>query len=336
MKRGWDLAYPETSGYIIPTIYIYGELYDEPGCIRRAIAIGNWEVDIQTPSGGVLSNLKSTETRIFNTAQVLLGWCFLYEKTRENRFKEAALRAAKYLCERQEPDGSWVTDTFCGSRTYHARVDWALLRAADVFEDTRFILPAVKNLKWVVRQQQPNGWFEQCGFHHDPPNMHVIAYTLRGLLECQILNSRLQNAEITRLDLSPRLLMAAEKLSTIAVSRPLYAILGMLPSSFDGSWHSSDDSSCLTGNLQFACFLYRLHHLTGDRRYPAIADMLLRAVQGTQFTGSDLTGIDGAIPGSYPIYTGYHSASFPNWATKFLVDAIIFKQQRASGIDIPA
>jgi hypothetical protein len=85
VKRGWDLAYPETTGYIIPTIYIYGELYDEPGCIRRAIAIGNWEVDIQTPSGGVLSDLKSTATRIFNTAQVLLGWCFLYEKTRENR-----------------------------------------------------------------------------------------------------------------------------------------------------------------------------------------------------------------------------------------------------------
>ena len=105
----------------------------------------------------------------------------------------------------------------------------------------------------------------------------------------------------------------------------------MLPSSFDRYWQSYKNS-CLTGNLQFACFLYRLQYITGNGRYNEIADMILAAVQGTQLTGTDLASVDGAIAGSYPIYSGYLSLAYPNWATKFLVDAIILKQQKGSAL----
>ena len=204
-----------------------------------------------------------------------------------------------------------------------------------MFGEKRFALAAASNLTWVISQQQPNGWFDHCGFNQDPPNMHVISYTLRGLLECEYLKSYLINMGIATLDLLPHLLPVAGTLSEVAANRPLFGITGMLPSSFDRYWQSSDKNSCLTGNLQFACFLYRLQYIRNGR-YNEIADMILAAVQGTQLTGTDLASVDGAIAGSYPIYSGYLSLAYPNWATKFLVDAIILKQQKGSAINIPA
>jgi len=146
----------------------------------------------------------------------------------------------------------------------------------------------------------------------------------------------LGNEDILALGLMPRLLPIADTLSGIAVNWPLFGIKGMLPSSFDRFWQSSDQSSCLTGNLQFACFLYRLQRVTGNMRYREIANIILEAVQGTQLTGTNLIGVDGAIAGSYPFYSGYLSLTYPNWATKFLVDAIIFKQQKSHKISISA
>ena len=46
-------------------------------------------------------------------------------------------------------------------------------------------------------------------------------------------------------------------------------------------------------------------------------------------TLQDLTtsheGVRGGVPGAFPIYGSYASLKFPNWAAKFLADALMLK-----------
>jgi len=283
-----------------------------------------------------LSTPQSEKTRIFNTGQVILGWCHLYEKTGKTKYLAAAVKAAEYLRAKQEKDGSWIQDTFCGPRTYHARVDWSLLRVAQLSGHKEFIETAVNNLKWVALNQNDNGWFNNCGFGEDLPNMHVISYTLRGLFECDRLNCTFEQEEISALNLTSRLLKTTDALCDIADRQPLFGIPGMLPTSYDKNWLSKDRHACLTGNAQFACLLYRLNQVIPSERYTRVADAMMEAIKRTQIKFCDFPEINGAIAGSYPFYSGYLNRAFPNWATKFFIDGLIMRNQRIEGLNIPA
>jgi Beta-L-arabinofuranosidase, GH127 catalytic domain len=329
LKTGWGVAYPETSGYIIATYLAYAEYSGDARYIERAIQIGDWEVEIQTPGGGVLSSEKVSDTRVFNTGQVILGWCALYEQTGDSKYLSAALRAGEYLAREQESDGTWRKDTHCGARTYHARSDWALLRLASLSGEQRFADVATKNLHWILQQQRANGWFDNCGFNDSLPITHVIAYTLRGLLESYLLSASCAGV-------LPGIVRAADALCAAIQEKPLRGIAGMVPTSFDENWQSVDDHSCLTGNAQLACFLFLLAHTIGNDCYRKTAEAVIYATKRTQNIDTPFPPVRGAIAGSYPLYKGYVSNGFPNWAAKFFADAIMMKLQFAQKRTIAA
>lgn len=318
--EGWDVAYPETSGYIIATFEAYAKFSGNSSFLARAEQLGKWEVDVQAPNGGVYSSLTRRHTRVFNTGQVVLGWCALYERTGNETYLKAAIRAAEYLLGIQEDDGSWQTDTHCGARTYHARVDWALLRLAQISGDFRFVDSAIKNLRWVLAQQHPNGWFSNCGFDDSDPITHVIAYTMRGLLE-----SHVTSPEVRNLDLLSSISLAADQLCKAIVNYPVRKIDGMVATSFDQSWRTRDSDSCLTGNAQIAILLFRLGRLTGTRMYIDVANIIVDTLKRTHWIGLPIKELRGALPGSYPIFTGYLRNAYPNWATKFMADALMMR-----------
>jgi hypothetical protein len=322
LKSGWGVAYPETSGYIIATYLAYADLTADSSYTRRAIQLGDWEIEIQPSSGGILSSPDVSYTRVFNTGQVMLGWCALYERTRDDKYLKAALRAGEYLLKGQEADGAWRKDTYCGARTYHARIDWALLRLATLSGEQKYVAAAISNLKWVLRQQRENGWFKNCGFHNELPITHVIIYTLRGLLESHLLNV----SAVSELNILPKVIAAADALCAAFQKYPVRNIPGMVPCSFDENWDTADEHSCLTGNVQLACFLFRLSHTTGNESYAKIAETAIRATKRTQNIETSFLPIRGAIAGTYPLYHGYVANGFPNWATKFFADALIMKR----------
>jgi hypothetical protein len=321
LKKGWGIAYPETSGYIIATYLAYAVHTGDADYIKRAIQLGDWEIGIQAPNGGVISNPEVPNTRVFNTGQVILGWCTLYERTRDKRYLHSALRAGEYLVKRQEDDGAWRKDTHCGARTYHARIDWALMRLALLSGEQQFAETAVRNLKWVLFQQNDFGWFNNCGFYNDLPNMHVIVYTLRGLLESHCMNI----PSVNQLDLLPRIVRAADALCAALVKNPVRGVSGMVPTSFDEKWQSADDHSCLTGNAQLAGFLLRLSHVTGAASYRKTAESVIQATKQTQNIMTSFLPIKGAVAGTYPLYLSYMPNGFPNWAAKFFADALMMK-----------
>jgi len=322
LKSGWDVSYPETSGYILATYLAYGELTNDPQYLKRAIAIGDWEIVIQAPNGGVYSNPTPGNIRVFNTGQVMLGWLLLYEQTGEQKYLDAAIRAGDYLKEEQEEDGSWKKDTYSGARTYDARVDWALLRLGKLSGNTIYRNVAIKNIRWILSKQSENGWFDSCGFHNDLPIMHTIIYTLRGLLECELLDEE-SLEEFKLLDVVK---VSVDKLCEAANSQYVNGIKGMMPRGFDENWKGIMSDSCLTGNAQFVILLYRLSHIVDNNAlYLKTADLVLSATKRTQIVNTSFQDINGALAGSFPIYQGYVLDGYPNWATKFLADALLMK-----------
>jgi len=91
-KGVWAGAYPETTGYIIPTLLRYSEFSGHSEYRERAIRMAEWESAIQLPDGGVragtLDAVQITPT-IFNTGQVLFGWLSAWQHTRQERFHES-------------------------------------------------------------------------------------------------------------------------------------------------------------------------------------------------------------------------------------------------------
>jgi hypothetical protein len=315
---GWDAPYPETSGYILATFLACDDYFGRPELAERARRIGDWEIAIQAPNGGVLSRPGQPATRVFNTGQVILGWLALFERTHDQRYLDAAVRAGDYLVRLQEDDGAWRRDTYCGARTYHARTDWGLLKLARQSGNTRYADAARHNLRWVMQQQQENGWFRNCGFNDDDPITHVIDYTMIGVLECALL-------EPAAFDRSPVDVIerSAQAICEITERPGIGGVSGMIPASFDALWRSAAQYSCLTGNAQLAYTLLRLNGLAGNARYVAAADALIGALKGAQVLGRVPACVHGALPGSFPMHVGYLSNSFPNWGAKFFADALL-------------
>ena len=136
-RRGWLAAYPETTGYIIPTFLDYFRLTGDPDFRSRAIEMARWEADVQMESGAVLAGYidQPPAPAVFNTGQALFGWVAAYDETGADPLLSAAVRAADFLLANQEADGSWQLCSPCtrpGVNTYEARTAWGLLLAARV------------------------------------------------------------------------------------------------------------------------------------------------------------------------------------------------------------
>jgi len=100
---------------------------------------------------------------------------------------------------------------------------------------------------------------------------------------------------------------------------------GLIPSSFNENWSSHDKHSCLTGNAQLSIVLRRFSYISKQLSYGPYADLLLNATKKMQAISTNISQVRGALPGTYPFDTGYLPYGYPNWATKFLADALMLK-----------
>ena len=67
----------------------------------------------------------------------------------------------------------------------------------------------------------------------------------------------------------------------------------------------------------------KLFEITRDRQYFTAAEKCLSYVRSRQDIVSNDLNIRGAIKGSYPIWGKYTRLSYPNWAAKFFIDAML-------------
>ncbi len=313
---GWRSSYIETSGYIIDTFFDIAKRYHDDDCAKRAEQIGRWLLTVQN-SDGSFSNARYGLSNgiIFDTGQVLFGLIRCYKETQDVQFLEAAQRASRWLAKKIDNDGAWRQNTHQNSlHTYNTRTAWAMLEYDRIFPDAEIKRAARENLNWALSQQVENGLFENCSFKagHDPFT-HTLAYAIRGLFEAGRL-------------LSDERFMDASKKAANCVSNYV-GVNGFLPGRISAAGRPHNGSACLTGNCQMAIIWYKMGEIFDDRSLIETANRALGFVLATQNIQTKNDNIRGAIKGSYPIWGKYTPMAYPNWATKFLIDALFLKEQ---------
>ena len=189
--HGWSTSYPETTGYIVPTLLAAadrgGELAEE--IRQRARRMLDWLVKVQLPCGAFQAGLIDTTPVVpvtFNTGQVLLGLA-AGVRVFGDEFRPALSRAADWLVKTQDADGCWrqypTPFAVPGEKTYETHVAWGLLEAARLGE-SRWADAALANVQWALRKQAANGWFDLCCLSdRTRPLTHTLGYALRGIIE---------------------------------------------------------------------------------------------------------------------------------------------------------
>jgi prenyltransferase beta subunit len=322
LSTGWAASYPETTGYIIPTFFNYAHLTQDKSYRQRAVRMADWLLTVQLVGGAFSAHDISAprEARVFNTGQALCGLLRAFRETGNDAYLNAASRAGDWLVSVQNENGTWNRFEYHQRpHAYHTEVDWPLLQLFKMTHKPVYRDAAVKNLDWVLSLQQPNGWFDQCGFKEDQaPYLHTIAYTVNGLLESGAL---LQPDQ----PLNNEYVQAARLASEALLHR--FEIRHFMAGQFDRNWKATVSYSCLTGNMQTSINWLRLYEVAGDIRFLNGALKLNDFVKSTQDLHVNHPGIRGGIKGSHPLWGRYIRYSYPNWAAKFFVDALMLEDR---------
>jgi len=316
--KKWSSSYPETTGYIIPTLIQYGKKNNQQGAIDSATRAANFLLDIQKESGGWQGGRigENKPEIVFNTGQVMRGMIAIHQHTGEQKYLEAAVRAGRWLSEIVHPEGFWQTHALMDrARVYDTFVDVPLLQLYKITGFEQFRRTAVSNLEWVIRDKmKENGWFEDCDNtvkRNDKPILHTIAYTLDGLIDSGLIlkDDKYIDAAVP----------GAMKL------RDLFLSNGFLNGRYDRNWAGTEFLLC-TGGAQMAIVWLKLYRRYGSDDYLTAARgmiNLLIFIQSRKFR--EKADTLGAIPGSFPIWGRYEPFAFPNWATKFFCDALMLE-----------
>ncbi len=322
---GWGPSYPETTGYLVPTMFAASDRLGSAEFEQRGRRMLDWLVGIQLANGafqgGTVDQLPVRPVT-FNTGQILLGLAAGAERFGDP-YRTAARRAADWLVDTQDPDGAWRSQpspfTIPGDKVFETHVGWGLVEAARVLDEPRYLESARRNAHWALTHQRPNGWFEHCCLT-DPmqPYTHTIGYVVRGLLEVGLAARDEQ-------------LMGAAERTALALLETIRAD-GAIPGRLDAEWREAASWCCLTGNAQIAICWMLLGQRSGSTAMVDAARRATRFVRRTMVT-SGPDEVRGGVKGSFPVDGRYGRYQYLNWAAKFLIDACLLEQALAPGAD---
>lgn len=312
---GWSRAYPETTGYIIPTLIDASRRLRVKDHGARAIRFGEWLRGIQNPDGSWNAGLypsRSDRPSVFNTGQILTGLVSLWRNTGDDRWIDSARRGARWLEVGMGSDGLWRGGDYRASSTpsYYTHVLWPLLEVATEADLSCVRDAAIRGVRTIVSRVQTNGAFSGWGFGDSTPAFtHTMAYTIRGIQGC--------GAILEDEQMLDAVVPAIERLGRLAEMRA-----GRLPGAFDAQWRPVGRFVCLTGSAQVAHCLLIHESRDRDLRLVSAAARMLDVVCNSQALQSPIGGIRGGVAGSSPFWAPYMRCRYPNWAAKYLCDGI--------------
>jgi hypothetical protein len=333
LGRGWAATYPETSGYLIPTLLTLAATGGEEGDRARAGRVAEALLRVQRPSGafpGGVLGVGANPDSAFNSAQILDGLAAFHAADGDPGVFAAARRTAAWLVATQDADGAWRSHAYRGLPvTYMSHGSCWLARFGVAHRLRDVVAAAERHLDWVLSQRDPaTGWFDRTGFtarvHKERIGVtHTIAYTIRGVLELGL--------ALDRHDAVDAALTAAEGV------RGTVERLGRLPAILDHQWRTRSGATCLTGNAQMALVWRRLAAEVGSSAaFQAAATRCLVAVAASVSGADPNPGVRGGVPGSAPIWGAYLPYVFPNWAAKFWLDALLVERYGVDPSDLTA
>jgi hypothetical protein len=313
LLHGWSTSYPETTGYIVPSVLACARRYGNSELRERARRMLDWLASIQFAEGsfqGGRIDARPCVPVTFNTGQILLGLAAGAAEFGE-RYRDPMNRAASWLRDSLDADGCWrkFPTPFAspGEKAYETHVSWGLLEAARITPTEGYAEAALRQVRWALTKQRPNGFFGSNDLT-DPaaPLTHTIGYVLRGVIEAHRFSR-------------DHAFLASACTTADALARVLRDD-GFLPGRLDEHWRPAVAWACLTGNAQIASCWFLLHRETGNSRYLAAGRRAIAFVRRTvQTTGAG--EVRGGVKGSWPVDGDYGRFEFLNWAAKFCIDA---------------
>jgi len=318
--KKWLPSYPETTGYIIPTLYDYARHFNAPHCAEAALKMGLWEARVQLSCGGVRAGTMEARPvvpTVFNTGQVLFGWARAFRETGDVILLSALVRAADWLVRVQDADGAWRAHASPyargGVKSYNTRSAFGLVRAYEITREPRYLAAAKRNVAWVLSRAQPNGFLpDNCLTENPHPLTHTLAYSIRGILEVAHAAGREDWLNHAR--------KMAEAIAR--TQRPD----GALPGRLNADWSAAARWSCVTGNAQMAINWFRLARLANAKELAWHAKRANRFNLSVHDIDAGNEAIRGAVKGSHPINGEYMTWRYPNWAAKFFMDALMLER----------
>jgi hypothetical protein len=315
---GWTSSYPETTGYIIPTLIQYANNFDKPEFLAISRAALDWLLTIQKPSGGWQSGYvhQDREEVVFNTGQILRGLVSGYTQFEEQKYLDSAIKACEWLISIQDKDGSFKNHVYLNqARVYDSYVVAPMLEVYTHCGDDRIKDAAVKNIEWIIsKKQNSNGWFTDCDNtikRNHKPILHTIAYTVDGILDCALI---LENQKF---------LEAASKPADVLLDQ--FLSKGELAGRFDKNWKGTE-KTITTGCAQISIIWEKLYQKTGEEKYKPGYERMNKNL--TLYATRDIEesqNTKGALFGSFPFWGRYESFACPNWATKYMMDSLMFE-----------
>lgn len=312
--KGWATSYPETTGYIIPSIIELAKRSANEELHLRARRMLDWCVAIQFPEGGFQGGKIDATPKVpvtFNTGQILLGLSAGAHEYADPSYIQAMHKAAAWLRDDLEADGCWrkhpTPFAAPGEKAYETHVAWGLFEAERVAPGNGYGEAGLRQVDWALTKQAANGWFaSNCLTNPNAPLTHTIGYVLRGVIEGYRLSQR------------PDLLAAAIK--TTEGLLPAIEADGRLPGRLDSNWKGAANYVCLTGAAQIAHCLFLLYKETNKQHYLDAGQKLTAYVRRTVRLDGPENQL-GGIKGSFPINGDYGQWEYLNWAAKFFIDA---------------
>lgn len=317
LMNGWTTSYPETTGYIIPTLLALSRAKNRPELADRARKMLDWCERIQLPDGGFQGGRIDATPVVpvtFNTGQILLG--LAAGVAHFGAYHDVMRRAATFLRDSLDEDGCWRSHptpfAAPGEKAYETHVSWGLFEADRVAPGEGYGDAGMRQVAWAMSKQQDNGWVKSCCLNEpDTPLTHTLGYFLRGLVEAH----RWSKDE----DVLRAALLTARGL--LGARRPD----GALPGRLGPDWRPAVSWTCLTGNVQIADSWFYLGTLAVDGKMIDAARDANAFVRRTMLiSGPD--GERGGVKGAFPVQGDYGAYEYLNWAAKFAIDSFMHEQ----------
>jgi hypothetical protein len=176
---------------------------------------------------------------------------------------------------------------------------------------------AMRNVRWALTKQRPNGSFADCCLT-DPerPLTHTIGYVLRGVLEGY------------RFSGEQEFLAAALQTANGALSASRSD--GFLPGRLSPDWKPAAKWACLTGSVQIAHCWLLLYQITNNTKFRDAA-FRTNAYVRARVSLNGPAETRGGVKGSFPIDGEYGRFEYLNWACKFFIDANLLEEEIRAG-----
>lgn len=320
LRRGWMASYPETSGYIVPTLLALATRLGEGRWADRAERAVRFLSGIQLASGafpGARIDENTTEPSVFNTAQIINGLLAWHRHSGESEAIERAIRAGDWLVSVQDSDGAWRAHMYNGlATTYTAHASCWLAELGQATATARHVDAATRHMDWVLAQRdEGSGWFDLAGFTAEDHAArrsvtHTVSYVLAGVLGTALVTGR-----------DDAVAMVASSSRSLAASLDRHGWLGGM---LDARWEPVASWACPTGTAQAALVWFRLAGEAGATDLLPAARRAVELVTATQRIADDTPpGVRGGIPASDPVWGDYLAFTYPNWPAKFYADALL-------------